>query len=84
MWHCNIKGCRAWISEILAPKAEVDRWIQITAEQWPNLDWYAFGGIDKITLCPQHRASVFDAIIIERGLDPSMNPKGGPEPGNRS
>lgn len=83
MLHCDIKGCRAFISNVLAPKAEVDRWITVTAEQWPNLDWYALGGVDKITLCPEHRNAVFQSIIIERILDPSMNPKGRPEPGNR-
>jgi hypothetical protein len=83
MLKCSIKGCIACVSETLSPPEIVKRWITITADEWPNLDWWAFGGVDKVTFCPTHRTEIFDEIVRQRGLDPSMNPGGGPNPSNR-
>lgn len=40
---------------------------------WPNLDWYALGGVEQVTLCPDHRVLVAKEIMRQRGIDPSMN-----------
>jgi hypothetical protein len=40
---------------------------------WPNLDWWALGGVDKIILCPDHKVLVMHEIERQRGLDPSMD-----------
>jgi hypothetical protein len=45
----------------------------IPTTYWPNLDWFALGGVEKVTLCPKHKVEVFDEIIKQRALDPSMN-----------
>ena len=59
------------------------RWKIIKADDWPNLDWFAYGGIDKVTLCPDHAEEVAEEIIKLRLHDPSMNPQA-PTPGNHS
>jgi hypothetical protein len=82
MLYCDVKGCGAWVSEIFSPR-EYKRWLVVTAAEWPNLDWWAIGGVDKLTLCPRCRAGVGDLIVLERALDPSMNPEK-PDSGNRS
>jgi hypothetical protein len=41
---------------------------------WPNLDWWAFGGVEEVILCPDHRKIVANMIVEQRELDPSMNP----------
>lgn len=41
---------------------------------WPNLDWWAFGGVEEVILCPRHRKEIADEIIHQRNLDPGMNP----------
>jgi hypothetical protein len=41
---------------------------------WPNLDWFALGGVEEIVLCPEHKLEVMQEIIKQRGMDPSMNP----------
>ena len=81
MLNCDIKGCKESASELLQPEY-AKRFLTVTAEQWPNLDWWAMGGVDKITLCPQHRKVVHDQVVLQRTLDPSMNQER-PNPGNR-
>lgn len=76
MIHCIIKGCKEFFSEVLGDPAEFKRWAVIKQEDWPNLDWWAHGGIDKVYLCPGHKLDVAACIMIERGLDPSMNAGG--------
>lgn len=41
---------------------------------WPNLNWWMYGGVDEIILCPAHKLEVMEEIIRQRGDDPSMNP----------
>jgi hypothetical protein len=52
---------------------------------WPNLDWWALGGVDKITLCPDHKVLVLHEIERQRGIDPSMDAaaSGRQNPSNR-
>lgn len=40
---------------------------------WPNLDWWAFGGVDEIVLCPYHRKDVFNEIAQQRSQDLGMD-----------
>lgn len=40
---------------------------------WPNLDWWAFGGVEEVVLCPNHRREVASEIAGQRLDDPSMN-----------
>lgn len=47
----------------------------IPTSYWPSLDWFAFGGVEEIVLCPQHKKEVMQEIIRQRCLDPSMNPE---------
>lgn len=45
----------------------------VPTSYWPNLDWFAMGGVEKVTLCPTHKKEVFDEIVHQRNLDSSMN-----------
>lgn len=45
----------------------------IPISYWPNLDWWAFGGVDEVVLCPKHRAEVYREIVGQQINDPSMN-----------
>jgi len=76
MIHCHIKGCQEFMSETFTPAAEQKRWAVIKQEDWPNLDWWAHGGVDKVYLCPGHKLDVAAAVMVERSLDPSMNAGG--------
>lgn len=49
---------------------------------WPNLDWWLYGGVDEIVLCPDHRVLVTKEIVRQQGLDPSMDSER-PNPTNR-
>ena len=49
---------------------------------WPNLDWWAFGGVDQITLCPEHKLEVMREIVKQQINDPSMDQER-PSPYNR-
>jgi hypothetical protein len=97
MYHCSIEGCKDWVSEIFSPE-EVRRWFIAVPEKrpnsddgeswslvqvWPNLDWWAVGGVDMIVLCPIHKKSVFWEIEKQRKHDSSMDQEK-PNPGNRS
>jgi hypothetical protein len=77
---CDIKGCYRFA---LNYSAYAVRWKTIRAEEWPNLDWFAYGGIDHVTLCPKHAEEVASEILKLRLADPSMNPEG-PTPDNHS
>lgn len=46
----------------------------VPTSYWPNLDWWAFGGVEKVVLCPKHKAEVADEIKLMRFQDASMNP----------
>jgi len=51
-------------------------------QYWPLLDWWIFGGVDEVVLCPDCMREVYAEICKLRGLDPSMNPES-LSPGNR-
>lgn len=40
---------------------------------WPHVDWWMYGGVSEIVLCPMHKLDVMEEIIKQRGDDPSMN-----------
>jgi len=71
----EIRACRCGAYNLNEPKACTcdGRGEPIPTSYWPNLDWWALGGVEKITLCPIHRALVLAEIIHQRALDPSMN-----------
>lgn len=98
MIQCDIKGCDAFESTLIAgSKEKLSHWVVLRSCQcgaydgrkpksctcrsdapvptsfWPNLDWWALGGVDKITLCPDHKVLVMHEIERQRGLDPSMD-----------
>ena len=100
MLKCYIKGCHAWVSNLvhLVSSSEIKHWIRIRAcrcgawdtrtprsctchaeddgyptSYWPNLDWFAFGGVEEVILCPTHKAEVMAEIARQRVSDPSMN-----------
>jgi hypothetical protein len=45
----------------------------VPVSYWPNLDWYALGGVEEIILCPDCKLEVFEEIVQQRASDPSMN-----------
>jgi hypothetical protein len=49
---------------------------------WPNLDWWILGGVEEVTLCPEHRRLVVNEIEGQRRNDPSMDSEF-PNPTNR-
>lgn len=60
----------------------VDTQAPVKISYWPNLDWWAFGGVDEIILCPDHRRIIANMIEGMREEDPTMNPTRR-DPGNR-
>jgi|SRR6516162_203442 hypothetical protein len=42
-------------------------------QYWPNLDWFALGGVEEMTLCPEHRVLVAQEIVKQRTDDASMD-----------
>lgn len=73
----EVRACRcgAWdASQQKSCTCVVDENPEIPTTYWPNLDWFALGGVDKVTLCPRHRKEVFDEVVSQRAQDPSMNP----------
>lgn len=58
-------------------------WGIIPIQYWPNLDWWAFGGVDKLCLCPDHKVLVAKEIIRQRQQDPSMDSGERVNPANR-
>jgi hypothetical protein len=55
----------------------------VPIQYWPNLDWWMLGGVDELTLCPDHKHLVKNEIMRQRGLDPSMDSGHLPNPTNR-
>lgn len=58
-------------------------WGVVPVQHWPNLDWWAMGGVDRLILCPDHRVLVAREIVRQRYDDPSMDPGGRPDRSNR-
>lgn len=58
-------------------------WGIIPVQHWPNLDWWAFGGVDRLILCPDHRVLIAKFIATERMFDPTMDPGDKYDPSNR-
>jgi hypothetical protein len=71
----EIRACRCGAYNLNEPRPCICSALgeSIPTSYWPNLDWWALGGVEKVTLCPTHRAEVFDEILRQRALDPSMN-----------
>ena len=66
--------CGAWAANFGNPKSCTCRSEgPVPISYWPHLDWWKFGGVDEITLCPAHKLEVMEDIIRQRGDDPSMN-----------
>lgn len=58
-------------------------WGVVPVQFWPNLDWWALGGVDKLILCPDHKILVAHEIVRQQGLDPTMDSEGMRNPSNR-
>jgi hypothetical protein len=43
---------------------------------WPMLDWWRFGGVEQLILCPEHKAEVMALIVHQQSLDPTMDAAG--------
>ena len=81
-----LRACKCGAQDLGHPRSctcAVDPACQTPTSYWPNLDWWALGGVDEIVLCPAHKFAVYDEIIKQRAQDPSMNPGGGQDPSNR-
>lgn len=69
--------------DALEDSAETDAVRGFKERVWPQLDWWALGGVERIVLCPTHKLEVAALIVEFRANDPTMNPTK-PNPGNRS
>lgn len=68
------RACRCGAYNLAEPKSCTCRSEgPVPISYWPNLDWYAFGGVEEITICPEHKLEIFQEIIRQRGNDPGMN-----------
>lgn len=81
-----LRACHCGAYDLRDPKsctcpAHPESKVKIT--YWPMLDWWLLGGVEQVILCPQHRREVYREIVLQRVLDPSMNPGGGQNPTNR-
>ena len=80
-----VRACRcgAWDSRNpQACKCQPPEGSRVPMSYWPNLDWWMFGGVEEVVLCPFHKSEVYDEILHQRGIDSSMNPEK-PSPYNR-
>lgn len=72
----RLRACRCGAYDLREPKSctcQADPSEVIPTTYWPNLDWWALGGIEEIILCPTHRRAVLVEIVDQRDRDPSMN-----------
>lgn len=70
-----LRACQCGANDLRHPKSCTCRSEGLVpTSYWPNLDWYAFGGVDQLTLCPLHKLEVYGEILQQRGIDPGMNP----------
>jgi hypothetical protein len=82
MLRCDVQGCREWASESITPDLAA-RFAVIKQSEWPNLDWWALGGVDRIVLCPRHKIEVAAEICKQRANDCTMD-QTNPAPDNHS
>jgi hypothetical protein len=79
----RLKACQCGAWDHRTPKScTCQSYGPLKTSYWPNLDWWALGGVEQITLCPDHKILVMHEIERQRGLDPSMDSEK-PNPTNR-
>jgi hypothetical protein len=68
------RACRCGAYSLTEPKSCVCQSEgPVPISYWPNLDWWAFGGVEEIIICPDHKLEIFNEIIKQREADPTMN-----------
>lgn len=73
----RVRACQCGAYDLRTPKSctcQSDPSDVVQTSYWPNLDWWMFGGVEEIILCPTHRREVLVEIVGQRNMDPSMNP----------
>jgi hypothetical protein len=71
-----LRSCRCGAWDARTPKSCTCGMMEqhaVPTQYWPSLDWWAYGGVDEVILCPRHREEVMFEIIRQRNLDASMN-----------